>query len=368
MPAPGIRICATCGTRNNPKWEFCVRCGEALQQESDFETTTGEHEAGEAEPRQGGGVPWRSILTLAGAGAAIAAALAFEPTEKPTGRLIQVPVAVVERPPRPSVTQVPDGFTKLREGHALLAQGKPQAALGPLAEAAEADPDNPAIQLVYARALWAAGSREDAASRFEMAARLGGKGSRTEYGNALLQMNRTVEAREVFEQALAERPDDVKALEILGQLHNREGRPAEAVAILVRATILKPDDPQLMAHLGYALVRSGDPGRAAEVLAEVVTRVPGSTIARELLAEAEFKQGKREEAVTLLREGLERKPDSPDLHRRLGSLLERTGRAAEAASAYREYVRLRPDAADAGALAAKAALLERTAANTRSPS
>src|SRR5262245_54663013 len=31
MKAGDVRICPTCGTRNKPKWEFCVSCGEPLQ-------------------------------------------------------------------------------------------------------------------------------------------------------------------------------------------------------------------------------------------------------------------------------------------------------------------------------------------------
>jgi Flp pilus assembly protein TadD len=357
MPTPGIRTCTACGTRNNPKWEFCVRCGEALEPEGVVELGE-ETEEPEEPPRPASGFPWRSLLLLAGAVALVVVAFTVETVEKPSGAFVQVPVAAAERvqlPPRQ-----PDRAAKLREGHGWLSQGKPAEALGPLAEAVAEDPENPEAHMAYARALWGTDARDQALASFETAARLGGKRYRTEYGNVLVQMQRTEQAREVLEGSIAENPDDLKALEILGRLHNREGRPAEAVAILSRATTLKPDDPQLLAHLGYALERTGNPERAAEVLAGVVARVPTSTVARELLAEAEFKQGKREEAVTLLRQGLERKPDSPDLHRRLGSLLERAGRAAEAATAYREYLRLAPNASDAGAVADKAARLERT--------
>jgi Flp pilus assembly protein TadD len=262
--------------------------------------------------------------------------------------------------PVPPVTQVPAAMAKLSQGRLLLAQQRPGEALGLLAEAAEAEPNNPEVQLAYARALWGTGSREDAVSRFETAMRLGGSRFRTEYTSALLESGRTAEARRVLEETLAANPQDAQALETLGQLHNREGRTAEAAVLLTRLAALRPNDVQLVAHLGYALERNGDLEQAAEVMSRVVAAVPASTIARELLAEAQFKQGRRDEAVAVVRQGLEQKPDSPELHRRLGSLLERAGRAGEAAAAYREYLRLAPQAGDAKALAERAGYLERT--------
>ena len=31
MKAESVRLCPACGTRNKPKWEYCVNCGESLQ-------------------------------------------------------------------------------------------------------------------------------------------------------------------------------------------------------------------------------------------------------------------------------------------------------------------------------------------------
>lgn len=355
-------MCAGCGTRNNPKWEFCVRCGEALDQEVDQELESSEAQPAEAAP-QTGGFPWRTVLTLAAAGAVIAVGLMADPVETgrlPLIRLISTEPANARVAPPPA--QVPVWLAKLNEGRSLLAQRRPDAALEPLSEAAAAEPENAEAQFAYARALWGTGSREDALSRFELAARFGGGRFRGEYASALLQAERPADARRVLEETIEASPEDAASLEMLGRLHNREGRTAEAAAILSRAAALKPNDPQLIAHLGYALERGGNPERAAELLTGVVASVPDSTIARELLAEAQFKQGKREEAVAVVRQGLEHKPDSPDLHRRLGSLLERAGRAAEAAAAYREYLRLAPQAGDAKSLAERAAYLERGAA------
>jgi predicted Zn-dependent protease len=257
---------------------------------------------------------------------------------------------------------------RLAEGRALLAQRRPEAALGPLSEGAAAMPENADIQVAYARALWATGSREEALSRFEIATRLGNGRFRTEYVSALLESGRTADARRLLEETLQASPQDPQALETLGQLHNREGRPAEAVVLLTRLAALRPNDPQMVAHLGYALERSGNPERAAEIMTQVVASVPASTIARELLAEAQFKQGKREEAVAVVRQGLEQKPDSPELQRRLGSLLERSGQAGEAAAAYREYLRLAPQASDAKELAERATYLERVSSTSSSTS
>ena len=364
MPAPaGFRMCAACGTRNNPKWEFCVRCGEALDPGSDQEFEVAEAEPEEVVPITTG-FPWRTVLLLAAAVGVIVVSVVVKPAEKQLLRLIQLPNAKPPEPaPLPPVTQVPAPMAKLSQGRALLAQNNHAEALGPLAEAAALEPGNADIQLNYARALWGTGSQEEALSHFETASQLSGD-FRTAYAHALLQAARPADARKVLEEALEAKPDDLDAMETLGRLHNQEGRTAEAAALLSRAAAMKPNDPQLVAHLGYALEKNGNLEQAAQVLTGVVESVPASTIARELLAEAQFKQGKREEAVAVVREGLERRPDSPDLYRRLGSLLDRAGRAAEAAAAYREYLRLAPEAVDARAVSERAARLERTAGST----
>jgi predicted Zn-dependent protease len=364
MPTAGFRTCASCGTRNKPNWEFCVRCGEPLEAAApalDFEDDTAAAEPTPVDTDRSG-FPWRSVLTLVGAVALIVLSVTMKPMNERTSPLLGF-MSRGAASPVPAPAQVQSAMSRqLFEGRTLLVAGRPEAALGPLAQAAGEDPGNPEAQAVYGRALWASGAREDAIRSFEAASRLGGGAYRTEYANALTLLGRTAEARLVLERAVAERPNDAKALAALGQVLNAEEKPTEALAVLTRAAALTPDDPRLLANLGHALERSGNPARAAEVLAGVVERQPESTVARGLLAEAYFKQGRPDEAVAVVRDGLQKRPESSLLYRSLGALLERTGKAAEAAAAYREYLRLAPGAGDAQALAERAAQLERAAA------
>ena len=358
MATASFRTCGSCGTRNKPQWEFCVRCGETL--ESEAADVQLEPAAENEVVTDLTGFPWRPVLAIAGLALVVAAAayVRMAPGEKPATSLLAFVAPSPPAPAAPPFRQASLADERLDEGRQLLVSGKPGDALGPLSQAAEAEPQNAHMQATYARALWGSGSREDAIGRYAEAARLDPGQYRNEYATALIDVGRSAEARQVLEEA----PNDPKALRALGQLHNAENRPGEALAVLTRAAAMSPEDGRVLANLGFALERTGNADEAVRVLSTVMSRRPDSTTARGLLAEAIFKQGKRDEAVALVRDGLQQQPESPNLHRSLGSLLERAGKAAEAAAAYREYLRLAPDATDASMMADRAARLERVVA------
>src|SRR5437870_10798978 len=78
-----FRICPECGTRNRPKWDFCAKCGESLQ-----DIPLGEPEPVEvaAEPvLDEAGVPWAATLgTAILSGAAVATYGYFREPPAPT--------------------------------------------------------------------------------------------------------------------------------------------------------------------------------------------------------------------------------------------------------------------------------------------
>src|SRR2546428_9643887 len=75
MKADSVRICPACGTRNKPKWEYCVKCGESLQDVPLGVPAAEAADAAVAEAEtveQAGPFPWvalaASIVLLAAAG------------------------------------------------------------------------------------------------------------------------------------------------------------------------------------------------------------------------------------------------------------------------------------------------------------
>jgi tetratricopeptide (TPR) repeat protein len=364
-----FKICPNCGTRNKPKWEFCVKCGESLEGLTLVSGMPSPVAAAEAAPvvveeaeEAGEGlgttlVGLAAVLAVVGVAYHISsnpnkadAALFVGPATANTG--VSVPPAPPPEPP-----------SRLDEGRRLLLRGDP-GALQRLAEAAAESPNDPTAHYAYAQALWQAGQQEEALSHYQLAAQLEGGGSvkyRFDYAKSLTALGRNAEAKAVYDAILASRPDSPGVLRDLASLAIQGGQPDQAVALLSRAAELTPQRAAVQEELGHALEKAGDTPKAIEAYNRAIELSPDSEMGRNLLADLLFREKRPDEAIALLRAGLDRKPDAAMLHRGLGSILERAGRPSEAAAEYREYARLAPQAADAQSLSERADRLEKQA-------
>lgn len=94
----------------------------------------------------------------------------------------------------------------------------------------------------------------------------------------------TGQARRLLAAGLADHPDDVALLHLLGRLELGAGRPLRAVAPLTRAAELAPSDAALRVAEVQALLAAGMPMRAAQV----AEKARGTGIADGALLEAEL--------------------------------------------------------------------------------
>jgi Flp pilus assembly protein TadD len=366
---PGeVRVCPSCGTRNKPKWDYCVSCGEALEgvpmgfvQPVTIRTTAVQTEAPVA--RAGGPSALGTVLGLAiaiGAGlllwrwtreAASADAAAF-------GAPLTARQPTL---PSPGPAKSLPGEDDFKAGYGLLVRGQAAEAAERLALAVEAAPDNPQYRNVYAKALQAAGSVEDALAQYEEAVRL--KPDDVTYlvdlGTAQDMAGNRDTAMATYERVLSLAPSDAQVLHNVARVHIRSERFDKALPFLQRLTESRRGDPVAKQDLGWALEKTGDLAGAEAVYSEIIALVPAADVTRGRLAEVLLKQGRGAEAVAVFRAGLESNPESPLLRRGLASLLERTGRIQEAVTEYREYARLAPNAADAKSLAERADKIEK---------
>jgi Flp pilus assembly protein TadD len=358
MSVQGGRVCASCGARNKPRWEFCVRCGEALV---DAEPAASASEA--RADRAPVDIPWRGwLLSALALGGAVAAYVVLRnPPDRASPDLFTIapPVGTpVALPPPPAK----DGAT---EGERLLASGDLQGALPLLAEAVNQHPNDVRLLKLYALALRRTGQiaasvdelrRVVAISQDDSAARL-------DLARMLEMLGRTADAADAYSDLLRVSPTSTDGLALLAALHTRAGKHAEALPLLRRLAELKPDDLITRQDLAFALEKSGDEPAAIEQYASIVEAFPTANIARGRLAEAVARKGDTARAEALFREGIALQPTIPALHRSLGNLLERKGSYVEAAVAYREYARLAPNSPDAKPLAERAQQLEQRRAS-----
>jgi Flp pilus assembly protein TadD len=361
------KICPACGARNKAKWEFCVRCGESLEDVTVVMQAPGAAAEApaveEAEPLQPAGAgpgifAWVGLVLVVG----IAFAFLRSQEGRTDPRLFVAPT--VERVPNVVTEPVPPGNTDLDEGRRLLYSGDPSA-LGRLAQAVANAPNDPDAHHDYAQALWQAGQQAEALTEYGEAARLAPPvrfNYRSEYAKALAAAGRTADAIREYEAILADHPDTAGPLRDLANLNLQAGNTQRAAELLRRAAELTPGRAVVQEDLGHALEKAGATTEAIAAYRRAIELQPESDSSRNLLADLLFRQNQKDEAIALVREGIQRAPDSAPLQRGLGSLLERAGDVAGAAAAYREYVRLAPNAPDAKQLSDRAAQLDKGSA------
>jgi tetratricopeptide (TPR) repeat protein len=364
MKAESVRLCPACGTRNKPKWDYCVNCGESLQDVALGIPAAETAEVAAAEPegvREAGPFPW---LALGASVILLAGAVYFYRNyrgvpESPTPGIWTAPTV----PPstQAAAAYVPQpGEKDLQDGRNLLAQGNAAAALPLLAQAVSDAPSDHIAQYAYAQALWQAGDRDQALAHYREAAQLSPRTLvyRADLARALVARGRNAEAIEEFEAAVAIEPGP-GPLQSLASLYAAAGNQARALDALRRAASVAPGSALIQQDLAHALEKSGNTAQAIEAYEKVLRINPKATSSRGLLADLLFRANRKDEAIELVRAGIAQNPQMPRLHRDLGSLLERSDRIPEAIAEYREYARLAPESADARQLAERAQSLEK---------
>jgi predicted Zn-dependent protease len=359
-------VCQACGARNKPHWEFCVRCGETIDAATTvvMPASAGRAEDADVPETEGTGALRGVMLAVLALGAAGAFAWWLRPSMASRAAdpgLFTLPTTATTR--APASTLAPSrAALAYAEGLNRLAAGDHRGAAAAFGDAASAEPDNAIYALREAEALWHAGDREEALSRFERAAGLSAS-NQLSYARALHAAGRAEQAIAAYRE-LAEAGTNPAISEELGRLLYGQGKFSEALGLLRTAAEARPDDPVLRGQYAHALEQAGDRAAAKAVYSDIIERFPRAPAARGRMAEILLQEGSRAEAVAVVQAGIQVDPSLPLPHRNLGSVLERLGRLNEAARAYREYARLAPNAPDAQQMLARAAALENRASSS----
>lgn len=369
MKPADFRVCPNCDARNKSKWEFCVKCGEALQDvplgEPAPDVTDPESVAEEAsEP-----FPWGSLATTA----ALLAVGIFgynyfrEPAAAPPPELFSVGTLPASLPPQASPLSRAPGQQEYEEGLRKLNANDPAGARVHFAAAAAAAADNALFRHAHGVALWQTGAKAEAIGEYEDAVRLapGNTTYRMNLAKALGRTGQTREALDHFQEVLQREPGNAEALQE-GARIAASSNPAVARSFLERAVVARPRDLVLKQELAVLLEKGGDDEGAAALYQQILDATSEAHITRGLLAEIQMRKGQTEEAAELFRAGIAQHPDAPLLHRGLASVLERSGQLAAAIAEYREYARLAPNASDAQQLRERADRLEKKVAESAS--
>ncbi|MEQ1862085.1 MAG: tetratricopeptide repeat protein [Chthoniobacteraceae bacterium] len=157
------------------------------------------------------------------------------------------------------------------------------------------------------------------------------------------QAGRLAEAEAIYRQILAQQPQHVDALHLLGLLAHQVGNGEVAVGLIRQAIAIAPRSPAFHSNLGLALGKLGRADEAIAAFERALELDPGLGAAYGNLGNAFKASGRMHEAATACRRAVELCPDSADAHNNLGSVLRELGRGDEAIAAYRRAVALRSD-------------------------
>ena len=144
----------------------------------------------------------------------------------------------------------------------------------------------------------------------------------SQLGGAFMRAGSPADAEQAFDAALAADPEDVAALDGLGQVYFATGRAEDAVLAHTRAIALEHHRPMSHFNLARALAAVGRPGWALEAIAVTLRMAPSFAAAHELAAQ--------------IYENLDRNPGKAAFHRARAEAIRsgRTGlRAHESADA-----------------------------------
>src|SRR5438445_1735919 len=177
-----VLSCPACQTRNRARWEFCVRCGESLQdvtltsaallepvEPSDAESVE-DTSAELQDPGDAGMVLLVGVLVLI---VLNAVACLYVRDKPPPARPSPDLFTVGTQPPNlPAPAKVPDrpGARDFEEGRRLLAGRDAAGAISLLSRAVEADSGNAAFRDALGQALTATGALDQALAQYAEAA------------------------------------------------------------------------------------------------------------------------------------------------------------------------------------------------------
>src|SRR5262245_5767980 len=260
-----VRICPTCGTRNKPKWEFCVSCGEPLQDVSVTMPMIVSPVAAASAPAVEIAAPRAgpSPLGLV-AGLALAAAAGYilwQWTRHGSAPAEAVAFAIPTAPritPPPTPAQEPPGEDDYQEGIKLLARGDGPGAAERLARAVGAAPSSALYHDAYGKALSMSGNLAGAIAEFEEAVRI--KPEMTTYlmdlGNALERAGKSDAAMAAYDRLLALAPSSVEGLRSAARLNFANAE--KALPYLRRLAEMHPVDAVVQQQFAYGLEKTGD--------------------------------------------------------------------------------------------------------------
>ncbi len=162
------------------------------------------------------------------------------------------------------------------------------------------------------------------------------------WAKGCLRMYRPLEAEEAVKLWLERQPDNPQALDIRGQIRERQQMPDDAIECYRLALAADAELDEVRRHLCAALMQENEFDEARPHLEFLNRRTAGDAVVKVHLARVHARMGQTKEAESLLEEALALRPEfAPALAER-GKLALQDGRTDEAEQWLRRAVVLEP--------------------------
>ncbi len=149
-------------------------------------------------------------------------------------------------------------------------------------------------------------------------------------------------AENLFRQVLADDPDNIHGLNLLGALCVNTQRPQEAATLIERALRIRPEDPQALCNYALALIALGRSEDAEEALQKSLSLRAENPVALDALANIRLDAGRLTEAEALYRQALSLNKNNPEFWCNLSATLQALKRLDEALYAAEQALSLQP--------------------------
>lgn len=230
-------------------------------------------------------------------------------------------------------------------GMAALAQGRPQDAVTPLAQAVKLDPAMAPAQFNLGFCLESLGRLDEALAAYRQTLAIAPQlaDAHNNLGNVLQKLKRHEEALAAYESALALRPENPGFHRNRGDALRDLSRLDEAVLAYEKA--IRSDPGQMEAYVNLALVLHllGRYEASMEASQRAIERCPDYSEAYQNLGHALRELERHEEAAAAYRRAIEIKPNDSESHKELGVALKDSGNYGAALTSLRRALELQPD-------------------------
>lgn len=166
---------------------------------------------------------------------------------------------------------------------------------------------------------------------------------------ALALANRHYDAREfreaenVYQQILRQRPDQPRALHMLGLIAHQVGKNEIAAELITRAISLEPDNFDAHNNLGIVHERLGNTLEAVSRFQKAISINPDHFHAFNNLGIQQFKEGNISDAINSYNGALSVNSDFQEAYLNRGAAYRKLGKPEDAESDYRKAISISPD-------------------------